>query len=231
MENKYYSEIKTKIKDLIAQEKYNEVTKIINEELSMPYIPMEFEKFLIETLDSLPLGDNENSFSFSLEKIVDLLIKLDESQSDYSDLISQLKKFNLVNEKDELEYYFNKSKNKRNRAMIFELLIKEKADIECEYGNTSTAKSVTESDQYLSDKEEIEKRLDKYQVLIEPSVKLLDEIYLTKHLGQELTGSYADMVIFTLSKIFGQEELIEDINDFDELKNKLENFKSFENYK
>lgn len=225
--NQYYIDMKVKINSLISEEKFEDALKIINEELSMPYIPMDFEKFLLGELDKIPLGDSGNSFSLSLEKIVDLLIKLDKSQSDLSELISQLKKFNLKEEKDELEYYFHKSENKRNRAMIFELLIEEKADIECSLGNPSKSTSVKDADNYKVDFKELQDKLDNYPVLIEPAIKLLDEIYLTKHYNQEIRDNYSDVVIFTLAKLFEQEELLELVNNYDKLKENLEKFTNF----
>lgn len=226
-DNKYYLKIKNKINKLISDQNFKEALKLINEELSMPYIPMDFEAFLIEKIDTLPIVENGDSFSLSIEKIVDLLIKMDESQSDLSDLISQLKKFNLKKEKDELEYYFQKSENKRNRAMIFELLIEEKADIECSLGNPSKSISVKTSDEYRRDLKKLQESLDNYPVLIEPAVKLLNEIYLTKHYGQVLKEEYWDMVIFTLARLFEQEELLELVNDYENLKEKMENFTTF----
>lgn len=226
-DNKYYLDIEKKVNDLIKEESFEQALKIINEELSMPYIPMSFEAFLLETLDKIPMGDSSDAFSLSLEKIVDLLIKLDKSQSDLSELISQLKKFNLKEEKDELEYYFHKSENKRNRAMIFELLIEEKADIECALGNPSKLTPIKESNNYKEDIASLETKLDKHPVLLEPSVKLLNEIYFTTHYGQELKSNYSDMVLFTLARIFEQEELIELVDDYDTLKENLESFKNF----
>lgn len=229
MENKYYLEIKKIILKLIENGKNNDVLKIINEELSMPYIPSEFEKFLLLKLDELPTINFESNHIFSLEKIIDLLIKLDKSKNDFEDLINQLKKYNLKNEKDELEYYFENSTNKRNRVTIFELLIKEKVDIECEYGNPLMSQPITESVNYLSDKDDISNILIHYPTLIDPAIKILNEIYLTSHLGQKINGGYAEMVVFTISKIFKQDDIGELITDMKDLKNKLESFKSFDN--
>lgn len=225
--NKYYEEMRVKINNYLTDKNFNEALKVINEELSMPYIPMEFESFLLKKLDSIPMNENNNLFSLSLEKIVDLLIKLDKSQSDLTELINQLKKFNLREEKDELEYYFHKSENKRNRAMIFELLIEEKADIECQLGNPIRSKSIKEYDNYKKDLSDLNDKLINFPVLNEPAIKLLNEIYLTKHYNQKVDDNYSDMVIFTLSRLFEQEELLKEINDYNKLKENLENFTNF----
>jgi len=50
----FYEQQLQKIKDLIAQEKFEEAYDLIAEELSMPYIPADFEKELLELMDQLP---------------------------------------------------------------------------------------------------------------------------------------------------------------------------------
>lgn len=231
MENKYYQEQQIVIDKLIQDEKFEEALKIINEELSMPYIPQGFEQFLLDTLNKVPLSSRGDSYSFSLslERIVDLLLKLDKTKNDVSDLIKHISRFNLDNEKEELEYYFSKSTNTRNRAMVFELLIQMKADIECELGNTKTSTSILEHPMYVEDLKKIKDKLDKYPTFIGLVTELLKEVYLTTHVGQELEGDYADMVIYTAGKILNQEEIINLVGDLNNVKEKLESFKSIEN--
>ncbi len=225
--NKYYEKTKVIIDKLLIDKDFKQALKIVNEELSMPYIPMEFEDYLLKKLEEIPMNKNLESFSLSLEKIIDLLIKLDKSQSDLTELISHLKKFNLKNEKDELEYYFHKSENKRNRAMIFELLIEEKADIECDLGNPSKGSSIKNDINYKEDLFKLNEKLIEYPILNEPAINLLNEIYLTKHYNQKIEGNYFDMVIFTLAKLFEQKELLNLVDDYEKLKEKLENFTNF----
>ena len=127
-----------------------------------------------------------------------------------------------------MEYYFHKSNNKRNRAMIFELLINEKADIECEYGITSESVSIREFSGYKEDLESINKNLKYSEMLNHQAIKLLDEIYLTKHVGQKIYPPYSDMVLYTIAKIFNEDKLIDQITDLEKMKEKLETFKPFD---
>ncbi len=228
--NKYYQEQELVIKKAMADEKFEEALSLINEELAMPYIPQKFESFLLESLNLIPLSNRSDSYSLSLDKIVDLLLKLDKSKNDVSDLIKHMSKFNLELETEELEYYFNKSTNTRNRAMVFELLINMKVDIECEYGNPSKAISITEMPKYVEDVLKIEKKLENYPSFVELTIELLKEIYLTAHVGQELEGDFADLVIYTTASIFGEEDIINLIDDLEKVKDKMESFKSFENF-
>ncbi len=229
MENKYYQEQQLAIEKHMQAEEFEKASKMINEELTMPYIPREFEKFLIDSLGQIPLSSRTDSYSLTLDRITDLLIKLDKSKNDTSDLIKYMSKFNLENEKEELEYYFSKTTNKRNRAMVFELLINMKVDIECDMGRTSQAISIKEMPEYKTDLEVIQNKLEKYPTFSEITIDLLDEVYLTKHAGQVLDGDYADMVIFTTAQILSQDEIINLVDDLEKVKEKLEAFKSFDN--
>ncbi len=227
--NKYYQEQQTIISKLITEEKFDEALKLINEELSMPYIPRNFESFLVESINKIPLSTRDNSYSLSLDKIVDLLIKLDKSKNDVSDLIKHMSKFNLENEKEELEYYFSKTTNTRNRAMTFELLIKMKVDIECDLGNPSKSTSIEALEDFKKDVLSIEDKTADYPQYTELMIELLKEIYLTKHVGQSLEGDFADAVIITTGIIFESDELKGLISDLDAVEKKLKSFKSFDN--
>ncbi len=227
--NKYYQEQQLAISKLITDEKFDDALKIINEELSMPYIPRNFEAFLVESINKIPLSTRSNSYSLSLDKIVDLLIKLDNSPNDVSDLIKHMSKFNLENEKEELEYYFSKSTNTRNRAMTFELLIKMKVDIECDLGNPSKSTSIEDLDDFKKDVSSLETKVADNPEYKELMIELLKEIYLTKHVGQSLEGDFADAVIITTGIIFENEELKSLVSDLDAVENKLKSFKSFDN--
>ncbi len=229
--NKYYQEKENEIKVLISNNKFEDALEIINEELSMPYIPMKFEEFLINSINLIPLPNRQTtSYSMSLDKIIDLLLKLDKTKNDVRDIINQLSRFNLSNEKEELEYYFNKSTNTRNRATTFELLIKMKVDIECSLGNPSKSTSIMDLPLYKEDLERLRELLgDNYPELIEVSVDLLNEIYLTTHVGQKLEGNFSGLVVYTVGKIFEREELKEIAGDLNLIKEKMESFKSFDN--
>ncbi len=230
MENKYYQEQESLIKQLINDEKFDDALKIINEELSMPYIPKKFEDFLISTFDLIPLSKRTDTHSLSLSRIIDLLLRMDKSKNDASDLVKYMSKFNLEEEKEELEYYFSKSTNTRNRSLTFELLIKMKVDIEClGMGNPINSLSIHDDKEYQKDVLDIEEKLKDHSSFIEVAKELLDEVYLTKHIGQNLEGGYADMVIYTTAKIFNINEILDLITDLESVKLKLESFRSFEN--
>ncbi len=230
--NKYYQEKEIEVNELISKSEFEQALKIINEELSMPYIPMKFEEYLMGAMERIPISHrSQESYSLSLDKIIDLLLKLDKSNNDVRDLISQVSKFNLDNEKDELEYFFNKSTNTRNRSMMFELLIKMKVDIECQLGNPSKSISIIELTKYQNDLKEIKEKLEaNYPEMIYVCEDLLQEIYLTIHAGQKLEGGFADLVIYTTGKIFEREDILNLVTDLNAVHEKMNTFKTFDNF-
>ena len=226
---KYYDELKNTIDNFISDEKYEKALKLINEELSMPYIPMEFEEFLINRLAKIPSSEMKETFTLSLEKVIDLLIQLDENSEPFIELVNHLSKFNLRNNKEEIEYYFSKSKNKNYRIHFFDLLCEEGIDIELEYGNPSKIQSISSNKNYLNDKEELVNKLDKFPSLVEPAMNLLKDMYLPIYIRKSIDGNYSDLVLYTLSKIFKQNELALLVKDYNKMKKRLENFKSIDN--
>lgn len=228
MSNKYYEEQTASINKHIEEGNFEQAAILINEELSMPYIPTKFEEYLISALERIPMTNRQDNFRLGLDKVIDLLIKLDKSKSDMTDLINSLEKFNLSAETEELEYYFANSSNKRNRATLYELLINFKVDIETPLGNPINSISVEEDERYLQDVDKIKELVDKWPEMVEVIVRLVKDIYLTKHLGQELEGQYAQLAIYTIAKIFEQDQLLEIIEDLELVKEKMESIKTFD---
>ncbi len=230
MNNKYYEEIKISIKNFLENKEFDKVLKIINEELSMPYIPMGFENFLLKSLEEIPSKNLGNDFTLSLEKVIDLLIQLDGNKENFIELVNQLRKYNLSNSLDDVNYYFIKSQNKRHKIQVFDILCEQNVDIELDYGNPSNTIAIKNNNEFILDRELINSKLDKYPLLIEPSIELLYEIYLTTHTIKENDNKeYADLVIYTISKLFNQKEIQNLVKDKISLKNKIENFKPLHN--
>ena len=64
----YYDETKEKIADLIGNKEFHEALRLIENELSVPYIPKEFEKHLLEMLQKIKEETFRNP-SFTDEQI------------------------------------------------------------------------------------------------------------------------------------------------------------------
>lgn len=222
---KYYIEISNEINKKIEDKKYDEALELINTELDMPYVPMDFEKFLLEKLKEIPLPDFDKNFSLSIDKIFDLLVELDKDKNDYIELINQLSKFNLKNNIEEIEFYFNKTSNKKNHLYIFDILCEQKVDINLLYGNPSKTTSFKEDKGYISDKENLLNDLSDTPTLIDVGVKLLNEVYLTKYLNQKIEKDFYEVILFTLSRIFELDYLLKKIKtNLNDIKLKMERF-------
>jgi len=229
MNNKYYDQIKLQIQNNINENNYERALNLINKELSMPYIPMAFEEFLLNSLNKIPLKDDGQEYSLTVNKLIDLLIRLDNDKNDYKELISQLNKFNLNLFKDEINYLFENIKSQRNKALIFDILCQQKLDLELEFGNPKNYINYESEEDYLKDREHLRYQLQQFPSLINPGVKLLKEIYLTKYLGQSLESNYSDIVLYALYKLFDEKSLISSISNIEEVAKKLERFNSIEN--
>lgn len=232
MNKNFYNEQKKIILDLLKNNEYEKALKIINDELNMPYIPREFEKFLLISLNEINPHLNKlnnNYVNFSVEKIVDILIKFDNLKYFSNELINKLDKFNLAKEIDEIDYFFQKVKNKKSIALFFEILIKQKIDVNTPLGNPRKSLSFKEEKNYLSDLKKIDELLDNDLNFREISIDLMNDIYLTKHFNNDLESNLANLIIYLVGKIFDQKKLLLLVkDDIDEIKKKLINLKTFE---
>ena len=69
MNNNYYDDILEKIKNAYENKEYQKAEFYIEEELSMPYVPIEFEKALLELQNKYQDKLKRNEFSLSDEEI------------------------------------------------------------------------------------------------------------------------------------------------------------------
>lgn len=93
IEKKYYEITEYKIRFLVALNKLIEASIIVKEELSLPYIPKDFESFLIQINKEINFTLNDkNTFSIS-EDDLENLDKLDNST--LLAILPLLKKYNL----------------------------------------------------------------------------------------------------------------------------------------
>lgn len=77
----YYQQLKEKLNNLLENNQYIEALAIVNEELSMPYIPLEFEDFLhnIKKECSIALNHDANHY-LSANKIGEYLFSKNNDQ-------------------------------------------------------------------------------------------------------------------------------------------------------
>lgn len=185
MENKknFYEETYQKIVDLIFDEKYEEAIKILDEELSMPYIPSEYEsKFVIQRnkIDSILNKDSKKSNNrLSFSYISDFFYEGNLEDIEKLDFcIANLNYLNLRNKIEEVKDFFSLSRLPNwVKTDIFLILVNQKIEISLSLNNklinTKDFMEIEELNfqkkvnEILSDKEE-----DK--IILETSIKLFD---------------------------------------------------------
>jgi hypothetical protein len=103
LENKnYYKELKTNIKNLLQEDNLSEALKIIEEELSLPYVPLETEEFLNKALSEVKQKLFTEEKLINLDKILDILSSNVESVDKF-DLSMNLADYNLSKNKEEIK--------------------------------------------------------------------------------------------------------------------------------
>ena len=117
----YYSNIIEEINRLIKSKKYDEAFIIIKEELSMPYIPVDFELYLNQNLKIIQQNKINYKKDLSIDKIFHYLKK--DNNDLKTDWILKLNYFNLHLYLDEIKYLLKslKLKNKDKTILLFVL--------------------------------------------------------------------------------------------------------------
>lgn len=129
IEDRYYEILSLYLVALTATKEYDKATSIINEELSMPYIPFEYENMFLETYDFI-IETKRNTMEYqdritfkSEEEIIDVL----NNQEDINILfecVHALKSYNIRKIMPELQKFLqDKNKNSIVKTFIMELLI------------------------------------------------------------------------------------------------------------
>lgn len=117
----YYTNIIEEINKLIKSKKYDEAFIIIKEELSMPYIPVDFELYLNQNLKIIQQNKTSYKKDLSIDKIFKYLKK--DNNDLKTDSILKLNYFNLHLYLDDIKYLLKSSKlkNKDKTILLFVL--------------------------------------------------------------------------------------------------------------
>ncbi|NQX84023.1 MAG: hypothetical protein HRS57_02395 [Mycoplasmataceae bacterium] len=185
MENKknFYEETYQKIVDLIFENKYEEAIKILDEELSMPYIPSEYEsKFVIQRnkIDSILNKDSKKSsdrlsFSYISDFFYDGNLE-DIEKLDFC--ITNLNYLNLRNNIDEVKEFFNLDRLPNwVKADIFLILANQKIEISTTLNNNEISTKdymKFEEQSFQTNIKDILKNKEDDKIIQETSIKLFD---------------------------------------------------------
>ena len=119
----YYEDILKKVNKLMSDADCQNAYKILEEELSMPYIPKEYEQQLIELYNACRSElqvNNEHSYN---EEDIEALLK--GSLEEQFLAIEQLKKSNIRNHLEAIQTYFDQKPNELIRSYLIEALMEQ----------------------------------------------------------------------------------------------------------
>lgn len=124
----YYDEIIDRLKTLLKEDKHQEASSILKEELSMPYIPLVYQKEL-EALSS-SIEKNPRSFSLTDEELEEYLHSSYDKQLK---AVTVLDKLNLRHYQDMVNTYLTHQPNRLVASLLIESLIMQGVDYEVTY--------------------------------------------------------------------------------------------------
>ncbi|QGS51768.1 hypothetical protein [Spiroplasma tabanidicola] len=132
MSDNYYELTKNNIRDLISESHFEEAMIIINDELSAPYIPKDFERALnrykFEIEEILKKDSKTSSSNWSLEKVVDIMQQsLDQEM--HLVAFDNLRNLNARKILDHIKDYLNDENIKNEyKTFLLMVLIEQKLD-------------------------------------------------------------------------------------------------------
>ena len=122
MNNNYYDDILEKIKNAYENKEYQKAEFYIEEELSMPYIPSDFEKALFELQDKYRAMLKSNDFKLSDEEIIEYL-KADEMKQMLA--ANYLNNLNIRDYLDIVQEYLLSDSDDKIKVLIINTLMEQ----------------------------------------------------------------------------------------------------------
>jgi len=223
MKNNYYNELIEKIDFLIKEEKHEEALVLINDELSMPYVPLKTEKKLKQLLSLVKSSVVTESNKISFDKIYELLLSPKIHEMDKIEIVNLLDEVNLRNYIDEIKELLIKGSGEISLSIKARLINKLKTQGVEETVKVNKDKNVVEinltdyttmeeNKEFAKDSMLIDKLLMKHPVLSQTAFMLLEEIYLNNLLNKDFKD-YAYAVCVLSSKLHQQDEIVSEILD------------------
>lgn len=188
LEKDYYEVLGYVINTLIIKEDFDTALDLLNEELSMPYIPQNYEEIInnlyddVISLKQLYLNENNHYLIYSEDNVKEIL-ESDNNYHNLSDIVVNLDKYNLRNLVKSIELFLKRDVSNVLKSIVLEEFLKQeitqsviviKDSLEFEY--------LPASNTYVEDNEN-------YQKLIDLLIKHLDK-----------TPSFLEMALAIVNK-------------------------------
>lgn len=213
--------------ELFENKEYIKLNKKVNKELAMPYIPKEFESFLLETKDKLEsqleIRNIKNSH-FSFDEVFDLL-KSPDRKINKDEVLEFLSIFNLNNKIEEIQELLNLDNiyisfiyKLKIIFLLKNMNINKSFTLTDDLGrihkiNVKKVAPLNENPDFILIKKRITEILFKYPVMLKYSLNLLESLFINKILIDysvkiEKTSLY---ICLLSAKELGQESLLENL--------------------
>jgi hypothetical protein len=133
----YYTEVLNKIQDLVNNNKQNKAYDLINHELSMPYVPRDYEvKFnqLKKEVEQMILNSDVDKIKKThFDKLTIFTILKSEDNPLAPIALNQLRELNLNNSIEDINEIFKNSEIKNSiKVVILEYLVEQNININIE---------------------------------------------------------------------------------------------------
>ena len=126
MAKNYYDEIIEKIELLINEQKNDQALKILNEELSISYVPREYEEKLIKLKNKIePEKEQKRKSLFSREELLTIVNEYEKHDINFLvDICNGFEEYNWNGFEKELEKIFNlKNLDSKIKSVIYNNLV------------------------------------------------------------------------------------------------------------
>lgn len=134
--NNYYEDLLTKLEEMIQDlNNVNKIIKIIEEEFSLPYIPIYYENKLKEIYEKVKPIESKKSNLFSKDEILTILKENNNSIDFLLNVAQMMEEYNWINSLGEIQIIFNSNIDNKVKAIIFSILVFQKVDHEFMIGN------------------------------------------------------------------------------------------------
>ncbi len=220
MTSNYYQDFFEEVKEITKKDAKQALMKI-QHELSMPYIPLEVEKKLLELQSDLNSSLVKNSFIIDLESIDEGLES--DQQEQQLKAIDALSHVSCRDYLEAIQCYFNRVPHENLQALLIDILIEQQ--INHEFDITHRGNSITFIPCYIEQAAETDGFIDAKGYLVSwfeqenPSYLSLCMQVLIEETFLMLPLSYAsdEALMLALSAVHKVSNSMDDLSQFDSL--------------
>ncbi len=235
--NNFYKDLLIEIQENINKNNFKEALNLIDDELKMPYVPMDIEEELIKFRNHIFLNhfNNKEVREISFQKYLDIFESEEISNLEKYEMVEVFSEFNL---KEYLEYIKtsileNSRLDKFIKYKTLILMLEQKIDdcLDVKVNNEKKTfclnklRNYKENEQFVFNSSKIQELVFKEINILNSSLDILEKIFLVIAFENDLFTNKEiwKEIIFIVSKMLNRNDLQELILD------RVDNLENFEN--